>query len=425
MEYDFVVTDESTIIHDISLQTTLTKTIDLFGFKVEVPYDMTKVVLTDVCGNNYTWNFPYNSLDFPNVAPNIIASAFFLDASGNTEEIKELLDASNLTFETTLTKTIDLFGIKVELPYDTSGIVLTDVCGNTYNWELPFDTTNFPNIGPNTVIASAFYIDASGNTEEIKEEFIAYNVGALVKSRNYYVQLKANINGDIYQDNSGNYGIYGATLDKSNTAYDISYSLPIGESRITIKTIVVKDLSENNLGTYDLVLDISTTAVGTINSQAHFVGDDYTVSLIDDIGKAQIITWNPNELASVTSITSISNDEISSTVTPEALDIYYSEKLTAIEGLYNNKSVIENWEMKILDAYPSSQSIINQVNAYVGGTKSLPNFFDDGEHITLALGKELELNINDTSGEAVNIIPSTTIFAVITQDSNAPRLNPP
>ena len=387
MEYNFVVTDETTVIHDISLQTTLPETINLFGIKVEVPYDTSKLVLTDISGNNYTWSFPFDSSDFPDVVPNAFASAYFLDASGNSEEIKELIDASNLTFTATSTKTIQLFGIKVEVPYNTSGIVITGVSGDTYNWELPFDTTNLPKIGPNTVIASAFFVDTSGNTQEINKEFIAYNIGAIRQTRNYYVQLKADINKEIYQDINGDYGIYGATIDKSNTLYDISYVLPTGSISRTLKTLPIYSSNTNELlGYYNLMLDISTTEVGEINSSTYFTGNSETIT------------------------NSLSN--------------YYSEKLAGIKSLYDNKTVITDWEMKLLDAYPSPNSIINYVNAYAGGTKSLPNFFDDGEHITLALGAELVLNINDLEGNPVNIIPSTKIYSVITQDSNAPRLNP-
>lgn len=387
MEYNFVVTDETTVIHDISLQTTLPETINVFGIKVEVPYDTSKLVLTDISGNNYTWSFPFDSSDFPDVVPNAFASAYFLDASGNSEEIKELIDASNLTFTATSTKTIQLFGIKVEVPYNTSGIVITDVSGDTYNWELPFDTTNLPKIGPNTVIASAFFVDTSGNTQEINKEFIAYNIGAIRQTRNYYVQLKANINKEIYQDVNGDYGIYGATIDKSNTLYDISYVLPTGSISRSLKTLPIYNSNTNELlGYYYLMIDISTTEVGEINSATYFTGNSETI------------------------VNSLNN--------------YYSEKLEGIKSLYDNKTVITDWEMKLLDAYPSPNSIINYVNAYVGGTKSLPNFFDDGEHITLALGSELILNINDLEGNPVNIISPTRIYAVITQDSNAPRLNP-
>ena len=62
-----------------------------------------------------------------------------------------------MSFETSLTKTVNLFGIKVDIPYDTSGIIIKDVSITNYSWSLPFNKSDFPNIGPNTVIATAFF----------------------------------------------------------------------------------------------------------------------------------------------------------------------------------------------------------------------------------------------------------------------------
>ena len=42
MEYNLVVTSETETIYDISLSTTLEKSIDLFGIKVKIPYDIKK-----------------------------------------------------------------------------------------------------------------------------------------------------------------------------------------------------------------------------------------------------------------------------------------------------------------------------------------------------------------------------------------------
>lgn len=399
MEYDFVVTDQSTLFQDISLETTLQKSINLFGIKVEIPYDITKIIINDVSNNSYTWSFPFDSEYFPDIPPNVFASAFFMDISGNRQEIKQLVDASNISFDTTLTKTINLFGIKVEVPYDTSGILMKDVSNNTYTWEMPFNTTNFPNIGPNTLIASAFFMDVCGNKQEISGNFIAYNVGRLSTTRNYYVQLKADINKEIYQDSCGNYGIYGATIDKTNESYDISYNLPTGSTSLSIKSMPIYDFNNqtNVLGVFDLIVDISTTSIGDINSIAYFK-------------------------ESSSSSSSSSSSELSTNII-NSLNEYYKEKLNGMSSVYSNKKVVTEWEMKLLESYPSADSIINQVNTYLGGTKSLPNFFDDGESITLALGHDLELNMNGLSGEKVNLIPSTRIYAVITQDSNAPRLN--
>ena len=194
MEYNFVVTDETTVIHDISLQTTLPETINLFGIKVEVPYDTSKLVLTDISGNNYTWSFPFDSSDFPDVVPNAFASAYFLDASGNSEEIKELIDASNLTFTAT----------------STSGDAT--------------DTVTMPKSAKKAVVEIAYYFDYDGGAYSSKaargEIFISRNGKTSGVLRVYeevgdkLLQSQASLSGNTitltsFEDGT-NVGAYGA-----------------------------------------------------------------------------------------------------------------------------------------------------------------------------------------------------------------------
>jgi hypothetical protein len=58
-----------------------------------------------------------------------------MDVSGNTQEITKYWIESLVTFETTLTKAIDIYGITTNPNYDENKIVLVSVVGNAYTWQ--------------------------------------------------------------------------------------------------------------------------------------------------------------------------------------------------------------------------------------------------------------------------------------------------
>ena len=76
MEYDFVITDQTTKLHEITLATSLENTINLFGVKVEIPYDITKIIINDVSNNSYTWSFPFDVEQLPDISYSTFATAF-------------------------------------------------------------------------------------------------------------------------------------------------------------------------------------------------------------------------------------------------------------------------------------------------------------------------------------------------------------
>lgn len=68
-----------------------------------------------------------------------VATAFFFDSSGNSEEISRAVYGSVngyfVSITTTLSGTIVLFGLKTSDAYDEDKIVLRTVSGGTYTWE--------------------------------------------------------------------------------------------------------------------------------------------------------------------------------------------------------------------------------------------------------------------------------------------------
>lgn len=450
MDYDFIITNYNDYTYSINFETSLSDVV-LSGLKLDISnYDITNTTLTNITNQTYEWSIPFKGTDFPDDgAHNVIISAFFMNTNGYTEELssniyvfkKESVDFYisdtgtvnyYTTFKTSLTN-VTMVGLSLNIPYDISYASIADICGQSYKWQIPFTGAQIENPNYNIVRISAFFMGDDGYVEELSTDL---NIKKLVidssgnltdiddislnRQRENYIQLKANINDAIYADTNGYYGFKGAVLDKTNTAYDVIYNLPTGSAQLLIKTITVKDTNETSLGTYDLVLDISATQAGMIETNAYFVGNNYTATVEEDLTSAQVVYWDPNPENAPT-VTETTRDVLSATITSTLADTIFRDKLTAIENLYNG-SVLTSWNMTFLEILPEQFSLLNIINMQSGNTRSLPNFFAEGESITLPMGEKIELSVTDFNNNTVVLIPETKVYAVITQDSNAPSL---
>lgn len=440
------IRQDEEINYNISFTTTFETTeVILFGLKLDVAYDLSDIQVIEISGQDYNWNIKIKGENLERYGENLVTIfAVFMDYNGNVEEqSKELkiikkgsfdliineneIKDYNVSFTTTFEAAeVILFGLKLNITYDVSDIQVTEISGQNYNWNIKIKGLTLESYGENLVTISAVFMDYNGNVEEQQNSIIVYkllgnnNQGSSLNFRpvENYIQLKANINKEVYQDENGNYGIYGSTIDETNINYEITYRLPEGEGRLNLKKMEVKGLTENLLGNFDLVVDISSTGEGILVPKAHFIGSSITESIEEDLTKAQVLYVNQEVEPSVTPDTT---DNLQITITEEYMNNLYEQKLRNIENLYNG-SIIESWIINVLAVLPNENSLLNQINIYKGGNRNIENFFNNGESITLSIGNSFEYSIKDKNS-TIEIIPQTTIYAVITQDSNAPRLN--
>jgi len=450
MAYDIILTGRGEFTGNFnylqSFVTTLSGDIDLFGVRVGTNDDISLAQITSISGNEFTWQLPLSDDLFPSVGFNVMPTyALFIDNCGNLQELsanitayrREEVPANMLydfiitasgevdyvaAFESTLPKEIVNFGLKIGMEYDISNVEILDVTDKTYEWEVPFSGSEIANIGPNDIPFHAAFIDVCGNFQEISGNVVAYKISDLVATRDYYIQLQANINKDIYQNENGDFGINGAMLNKEEESYDICYNLPEGQANMIIKTIQVRDAEENIIGSIDLILELKTKPNGEIQPRVFFQGETITTDISDDLLTAQIAYFSTAPDGSIT-IDATGSDSLTASLTPDSAKNLFPQQIEALEALYSG-NVLTDWKMEILKANAEPFSIVNQVYAETGRTKSLPNFFNEGESITLTMGHDLELSVKDLNGNDVEVIPTTMIYAIVTQNSSAKPLNP-
>lgn len=445
MSYDFLVTGSGYFEYTTTFQTSLSGDINIFGLKLDIDYDISLATITSISGNTFTWELPFYGDQFPNIGFNYIpASAIFTNIYGDFQEVSAQIIAykrppipSHLdydvfitcsgdvdyiaSFETSLEKEITNFGLTVEEPYDISLIQIYDIDDKTFNWEIPFSASDFNTEGFNNVSTSALFIDTCGNFEEISGTIVAYKICDISVEREYYVQLQANINADIYQDADGEFGLHGAIINKNEETYDLCYNLPTGNVTMKISTIEIIGLEGTQVGTFETMVDIFSSSSGEITAHAYLQGATQSVSIQNDINKAQIVYWDIEPRVESSTLAFEANI-LTASLDASSASEFFIDKLRTIEALYTT-SAIANWEMMLLNVIPGPGSVLDKIND-ISKTRTLPNFFSEGESITLAFGKTLQMSIQDLEDNTIEIIPPTTIYAVITQNSNAPPLNP-
>lgn len=338
---------------------------------------------------------------------------------------------TQLVIKPDTTSEINLTGIKienVELEPDQAIIKDDGEGGFTVDLQLQDIDSSSGSVNQNI---STFFLDSQEPPQvaENQSQLTYYKIESIDTSCNYYIRLRANINQDLVQNPDGDIGFPGAILDNTNSGYAVSYYLPTGAITFSIKKIQIKDLSDSTLGTYDLKVSVSVDSSGDMSANLFIDGQSsYTQTVSEDLDNRQIIFWNFNDNSNNinSSLTSEGADILSATLTPtlanEILNTYFASERDAIVNIYGNKNVISTWKFDILSADPEPNSIFNRINEHYNNTRSMPNFFNENENVTLAVRAPISLTVVDIDGNTLTLIPETPICAVITQDSNAPRL---
>lgn len=240
----------------------------------------------------------------------------------------------------------------------------------------------------------------------------------------YYLDIAANLNASITLNN-GSLQIPPAIIDKSNPDYKSTYNLPSGQIVLNAGNIAAKDLSNTEIGSYQTQISINITNDGNMSSQVDITGGDVigTSKQTDDSNKAERVFWKREGSSSSSSINSSDADVSESTLTLNDVRNMMSNEINIIQELYSG-NVIVSWTAQLTGVNSvnpgESPNVLDQYSADFN--RSYPVIFNEGEYITLETKYDYKVDIEDMNGVTRTIIPSTPIYARITQDKSAPIL---
>lgn len=292
-----------------------------------------------------------------------------------------------------------------------------------YTFTKTYISDNYPT-GTTRETLTANTTDLEGNPAQAVINVDIVKTDYILNQPTYYLDIAANLNASITLNN-GSLQIPPAIIDKSNPDYKSTYNLPSGQIVLNAGNIAAKDLSNTEIGSYQTQISINITNDGNMSSQVDITGGDVigTNKQTDDSNKAERVFWKREGSSSSSSINSNDADVSESTLTLNDVRNMMSNEINIIQELYSG-NVIVSWTAQLTGVNSvnpgESPNVLDQYSSDFN--RSYPVIFNEGEYITLETKYDYKVDIEDMNGVTRTIIPSTPIYARITQDKSAPIL---
>ena len=343
-----------------------------------------------------------------------------LSLNANTTNVT--LSESNTQQTVTFTATIvDNTSVSSAL---LSGMSPSNVSNTTYTFikTYRYSDTSIPggSSNDNLVLVAT---DPFGNTSTRTIQITILRSEFTLIDPTYYIDIVADLNASIMNEN-GSFHLPSTVVDKNNPMYQARYNLPSGEINLNPGSITARDTNGSVLGDFETDLRIVVDDTGTMSSQLTITGKSITHSVADNPSMAQHAYWRTNG-STAPSIQEDSADSLSATLTLSDVKNMMQSEISQIESIYSGEVVL-GWQAELMEIRAvmkgETPNILDQFASQYG--RSFPAIFNDGEYIVIETKYDYEISINDMNGETRIIVPSTPIYARITQDSRAPMLNP-
>lgn len=343
-----------------------------------------------------------------------------LSLNANTTNVT--LSESNTQQTVTFTATIvDNTSVSSAL---LSGMSPSNVSNTTYTFikTYRYSDTSIPggSSNDNLVLVAT---DPFGNTSTRTIRITILRSEFTMIDPTYYIDIVADLNASIMNEN-GSFHLPSSVVDKNNPMYQARYNLPSGEINLNSGSITARDTNGSPLGDFATDLRIVVDDTGTMSSQLTITGKSITHSVADNPSTAQHAYWRTNG-STAPSIQEDSADSLSATLTLSDVKNMMQSEISQIESIYSGEVVL-GWQAELMEIRAvmkgETPNILDQFASQYG--RSFPAIFNDGEYIVIETKYDYEISINDMNGETRIIVPSTPIYARITQDSRAPMLNP-
>jgi hypothetical protein len=327
-----------------------------------------------------------------------------------------------VTFTVDVTDNIGISNVNITGGIPPEPTLLTSE-NSIYTFTKTYISDNYPT-GTTQETLTANATDLEGNSAQAVVNVDIVKTDYILNQPTYYIDITANLNSSITLNN-GSLQIPPAIIDKSNPDYKSTYNLPSGQIVLNAGNIAAKDLSNTEIGSYQTQISINISNDGNMSSQVDITGGDVIgrSEQPDDSNKAERVFWKREGSSSSSSINSNDADVSESILTLNDVRNMMSNEINIIQELYSG-NVIVSWTAQLIGVNSvnpgESPNVLDQYSSDFN--RSYPVIFNEGEYITLETKYDYEVEIEDMNGVIRTIIPSTPIYARITQDENAPIL---
>jgi len=394
---------------------TFTKTYSYASYSFGSATDTLTLAVTDTTGNSNTDTIAISVTKSDDQSPSITS----FSADDTTVTLSKLSTTQAVTFTVISTDNTGINSVTI-----TGGTAPTpslfSSSGNTYTFKKTY-TVEYYAAGTTTDTLTVTVIDNYGNTNTGTLGITISKEDFTMLQPTYYIDITANINESIIE-NAGSYELPPSTIDKANPNYQTSYYLPSGQIILNSGAVTARNINQSNLGTYQSTITIDVNSNGQMIGVLEITGNDITQTITpDDPEKASVAYWL-KENTTPTTITSNTADILSATLTTGEVQDLMQNEISLIESLYSGPVVVD-WTAQLEGVFSAPSGPPNVIDQFaLSNSRAYPLIFQEGEYIVLETKYDYEITIVDMMGTTRTIIPSTEIFARVTQDSSAPTL---
>ena len=393
---------------------TFTKTYSYANYSFGSTTDTLTVTVTDAAGNSVSNTLNITVTKSDDQSPSITS----FSADDTTVTLSKLSTTQAVTFTVISTDNNGINSVTI-----TGGTAPTpslfSSSGNTYTFKKTY-TVEYYAAGTTTDTLTVTVIDNYGNTNTATLGITISKEDFTMLQPTYYIDITANINESI-TEHAGSFELPPSTIDKANPNYQTSYYLPSGQIILNSGDVTARNINQSGLGTYQSTITIDVNSNGQMIGVLAITGNDITQTITDDPEKASVAYWL-KENATPTTITSNTADILSATLTTDEVQNLMQDEISLIESLYSGPVVLD-WTAQLSGVFSAPSGPPNVIDQFaLSNSRAYPLIFQEGEYIVLETKYDYEITIVDMMGTTRTIIPSTEIFARVTQDSSAPTL---
>lgn len=284
------------------------------------------------------------------------------------------------------------------------------------------------------IIMSGYILDGSLNItteissfEPLVEDISATEVSVIrsavnltTSNFNYYIDVSYNINSHISVHHSENTDDDAWSLSEivinNYTGNNVSIMLPTGSiTNINAGVINIynpEEMSYSEAGLFTVYLDLSINNQGIMSAATKVNGVDVIIETDERVNYAQEIYLE--NFHTIPETTADTVDTLSKTITTSDVESVYGDALSNIVALYDNKSVITSWNIKINEILQDTNNVLSKHARQNNITTA--DVFAENAKIVASDYFVYSINITDSSNSNITIA-SGNVYGVLTQSS--------
>lgn len=281
---------------------------------------------------------------------------------------------------------------------------------------------------PGSLTITKASLDAVGTSLELTvsaevAETARLSAAGTQQNFSYYIQSDYDINSKItYHENDDDVPDDVTKADDAYSMVDFSVTnleainpiiyLP-SASDITVLAGKISALNVDNsvLGDFDVKLTVDVNDTGVMSSTIAISGVAKDASTTDNPAVAQSVYWSG--INDVPNPSPTDADILTKQLSTGDLDIKYAAELLAINNNYDGQNMISAWTISLSAISRSNDNILSQHARFKGRSGS--NIFAAGEKLVCSIPASYSVSIEDYTTTATSIIPTTSIYGVLSQ----------